>query len=113
MPPRDRWSSPDVIGDAAAAREYPVLEVIPGTELTHRPSRIRGTVTSFREQQRIVLRDGDGNLHEFTPHQGVFLHAGKPVRLVAGPIPSERSLPLTASGSIDLGRQRAARGLGF
>lgn len=102
-----RWGSPDVIGDAAAAQEYSILEVSLGLELTHRPSRVTGTVAAFTERQRIVLCDQDGNLHDFKPHAGVLLHNGKPVELVAGPSMREQTVRHTASGSIDAGQTRA------
>lgn len=107
MAPKDRWASADVIGDHQAAQTYQVLRVNPGLELTHRPSRITGTVVAFTEGQRILLCDQDGNTHEFKPHQGVLLYKGKPVELVQGEFPSNSSRRFTASGSIDTGPVRA------
>lgn len=107
MPGNNRWDSADLISDDAAARKHPVLEVTPGIELTHRPSRVSGTVTAFTEGQRIVLCDLDGNLHEFKPHKGVLLHHGKPVELVAGDAIQNSAIRFTASGSVDTGPTRA------
>jgi hypothetical protein len=107
MPRNNRWDSADIIGDDVAARKYPVLEVIPGLELTHRPSRVSGTVTAFTEEQRIVLCDQDGNLHEFKPHKGVLLHHGKPIELVAGAAIQDSTIRFTPSGSVDTGPARA------
>lgn len=107
MPSHNRWASADIIGDAATAEKYPLLEVSVGLELTHRPSRVSGTVTAFTEQQRIVLCDQDGNLHEFKPYKGVLLHHGKPVELVAGETSAGSTARLTASGSVGVGPARA------
>ncbi len=104
---KSRWSNDDVLATDAAKRAHPKLPVTPGLELTHRPSRVSGTVTAFTEGQRIVLCDQDGKLHEFKPHKGVLLHHGKPVELVAGEWKSDSDLQLTASGSIVTGPVRA------
>lgn len=111
MSPKDRWGSHDVIGDDDAAKQYPVLEVSPGLELTHRPSRVTGEVVAFTASQRVVLCDQDGNTHEFKPHKGVLLHKGKPVELVQGDLQADQALQFTASGSVDTGpiRARTAR----
>lgn len=103
----NRWSTDDVIAADAETRAHQKLAVTPGIALTHRPSRVSGTVTAFTEGQRIVLCDQDGNLHEFKPHKGVLLHQGKPVELVAGEWKSDAGLQFTASGSIDTGPVRA------
>ena len=87
----------------AAERSYAELPVTRDLELTHRPSRVTGTVTAFTAGQRVVLCDQDGNLHEFKPHPGVLLHKGKPVELVIGEWKSNRGIELTASGSVDTG----------
>ena len=100
MPPNNLWASDDVIGDHAAAREYPRLEVTPGLELTHRPSRVTGVVVRFTQNQRIVLSDQDGNLHDFKPHPGVLLHRGNPVELVVAERLLSSTTRITASGSI-------------
>jgi len=99
----DRWSSRDVLAADTAERAYAKLPVTRDLELTHRPSRVSGTVTAFTAGQRVVLCDQDGNLHEFKPHPGVLLHKGKPVELVAGEWESDRGIRVTASGSIDTG----------
>lgn len=107
MSPSNRWSSRDVVAADTAARAYRRLPVVPGLELTHRPTRVSGTVTAFTAGQRIVLCDQDGNLHEFKPHAGVLLHRGKPVELVAGEWASDAPPQFTASGSVDTGPVRA------
>lgn len=107
MSRKSRWSAQDVLAADAAGRAYQKLQVVPGLELTHRPSRVSGAVTAFTAGQRIVLCDQDGNLHEFKPHAGVLLHKGKPVELVAGEWKSDSPLRYTASGSIDDGPTRA------
>jgi hypothetical protein len=104
-----RWSQRDVLAADAEARSYPKVAVTRDLELTHRPSRVSGTVAAFTEGQRVVLCDQDGNLHEFKPHAGVLLYQGKPVELVAGEWSSDAPTRLTASGSIDSGPVRAQR----
>jgi hypothetical protein len=98
-----RWSSHDVLADAAAARSYPTVAVTRDLLLVHRPSRISGRVVAFTPGQRVVLCDEDGKLHEFTPHPGVLLYRGKPVELTSGEWRSDAPVRLTASGSIDPG----------
>lgn len=107
MSPKKSWSTNDIIASDAAEAAHPKLAVTPGLALTHRPSRVSGTVTAFTEGQRVVLCDQDGNLHEFKPHKGVMLHHGKPVDLVAGEWSSDATIRFTASGSIDAGPTRA------
>jgi hypothetical protein len=107
MSPKDRWASPDVVGDQRAAEKYQILEVSPGLELTHRPSRVTGEVVAFTEGQRILLCDQDGNTHEFKPHKGVLLYKGKPVELIQGDLATNSTPRFTASGSIDTGPIRA------
>jgi len=102
-----RWSSDDVIAADEAERAHAKVLVTPGIELTHRPSRVSGSVTAFTVGQRVVLCDQDGNLHEFKPHKGVFLHKGKPVELIAGDWNSNKKMQFTASGSVDAGQARA------
>jgi hypothetical protein len=105
MSRNNRWASTDIIGDDD--RKYPTLEVVPGMELTHRPSRVTGTVAAFTERQRIVLCDQDGDHHEFKPHKGVLLYREKPVEAVAGTAVRKPVMRFTASGSIDGGPVRA------
>lgn len=107
MSPKDRWASADVVGDHQAAQKYQTLEVVPGLELTHRPSRVTGEVVGFTAGQRILLCDQDGNTHEFKPHKGVLLYRGEPVELVQGRRSVGLERGLTASGSIDTGPTRA------
>jgi hypothetical protein len=107
MSRNNRWASADIIGDDAAAGKYAILEVVPDMQLTHRPSRVTGTVAAFTERQRIVLCDQDGVLHEFKPHPGVLLYKGKPVEAVAGDAIRSSVMRFTASGSIDAGSVRA------
>ncbi len=107
MSPKSRWSSRDVLAADAADRAYPKLPVVPGLQLTHRPSRVSGSVAAFTEGQRVVLCDQDGNLHDFKPHAGVLLYKGKPVELVLGDWSSDAPLQFTASGSVDTGPTRA------
>lgn len=107
MSSKDRWATDDVIGDDLLAQIYPTVEVSQHTVLTHRPSRVTGSVAAFTEGQRIVLRDEDGKLHEFKPHKGVLLCNGEPVELVAAPESADEAMRLTASGSIDAGETRA------
>lgn len=102
-----RWSSNDVIAADAAERAHAKVPVTPGIELTHRPSRVSGSVTAFTAGQRVVLCDQDGSLHEFKPHKGVFLYKGKPVELIAGDWNSNKKMQFTASGSVDAGQDRA------
>ena len=102
--PTDRWASRDVLGDAAVS--YPAVAATPGLQLTHRPSRVSGVVVSFTEGERVVIRDEDGNRHEFKPHPGVLLVAGKPVVLV--PAEGEpKAVHLTRSGSRRVADRRA------
>ncbi len=103
----NRWSQQDVLAADAAARAYPKVRVTKDLELTHRPSRVTGTVTAFTEGQRVVLCDQDGNLHEFKPFAGVLLLQGKPVELIAGDWASDKPTEYTASGSVDTGPTRA------
>lgn len=98
-----------MLEDDAAASAYPIVAAVPGLELTHRPSRVRGVIVSFTEGERVVLRDQDGNPHEFKPHPGVLLSQGKPVRLVPGPARSAHERTLTPSGSVDARPARARR----
>ncbi|MGA9595969.1 MAG: DUF3097 family protein [Acidimicrobiia bacterium] len=105
--PSSRWSSHDVLADAAAARSYPKIPVTRDLPLVHRPSRVSGRVVAFTPGQRVVLCDEDGNLHEFKPHPGVLLYRGKPVELIPGEWRSDAPSRLTASGSIDPGRVAA------
>lgn len=107
MCPQSRWSENDVLAADARKRAYPKLEVVPGLQLTHRPSRVSGTVAAFTAGQRVVLCDQDGNVHEFKPHAGVLLHMGKPVELIAGDWANDAPPRFTASGSIDTGPARA------
>ncbi|MCP4303441.1 MAG: DUF3097 family protein [bacterium] len=109
MSSKNRWSQNDVLAADATKSAHPELAVTPGLELTHRPSRVSGSVTAFTEGQRVVLCDQDGNLHEFKPHKGVMLHKGKPVQLVAGEWKSDAGLRFTASGSVDAGPSRAQK----
>ncbi len=107
MPTNDRWASNDLLQDDAAAATYPAVPAVAGLELTHRPSRVEGVIIAFTQGERVVLRDQDGNLHEFKPHPGVLLSRGKPVRLVTAPADSSDVPTLTPSGSIDAGPVRA------
>lgn len=102
-----RWSSNDVIAADAAEQAHAKVPVTPGIELTHRPSRVSGSVTAFTAGQRVVLCDQDDNLHEFKPHRGVFLYEGKPVELIAGDWNSKKKTQYTPSGSVDSGQARA------
>ncbi|MDJ0497519.1 MAG: DUF3097 family protein [Acidimicrobiia bacterium] len=95
-----RWASRDVIADDQRKREYPKVEAALGLKLTHRPSRTTGVIASFVAGQRVVLRDEAGQLHDLRPHPGVLLLEGKPIELIALEAPSDRSVQLTASGSI-------------
>lgn len=104
---KKRWSNDDVLATDAAKSAHQKLPVTPGLQLTHRPSRVSGTVTAFTEGQRVVLCDQDGNLHEFKPHKGVMLYKGKAVELIAGEWKSDAGLSFTASGSVDKGPVRA------
>ncbi len=107
MPRKDRWAASDVIGDDREKQTYPIIEVSRDTILTHRPSRVTGSVASFTEDQRIVLEDEGGKLHEFKPHKGVLLHNGKPVQLRASTGTADKAMTFTASGSVDIGETRA------
>ena len=103
------WAHRDVLGDDAADSVYPTARVVPGLELTHRPSRVSGAVASFTEGERVVLIDQDGNRHEFKPHPGVMLLEGRPVRLIAPASKPTQQRTLTPSGSIYVGPVRARK----
>lgn len=79
-----------------------------GMELQHTGSGTIGSVVRFAEGQVIVLRDGQGRDHQFTPIDGLFRYQGVPVALrtaSAAPVVVEASV--TASGSVDVGEMPA------
>lgn len=111
--PQDRWNIDDIIEADRKVAAYQELPVTIGMELVYGPTHTKGIVTAFTAGQRVMLEDRWGQLHEFKPLDGLFLHKGKRVALVAGE-GQPKAARQTASGSVDpgsipAGRARASR----
>jgi len=104
----DRWNIDDIIEADRKAAAYRELPVTIGMELVYGPTHTKGVVTAFTAGQRVMLEDRWGQLHEFKPRDGLFLHKGKRVALVAGEV-QPKAARQTASGSVDPGSIRAGR----
>jgi len=82
---------------------YAPVAARPGLVVEHRASGTVGAVVSFKPQL-VVVRDRYGRDHSLQPRDGAFMVDGKAVAL-RQPEPKERNrtVRLTASGSVDVG----------
>jgi hypothetical protein len=106
MTERDRWAEEDIL-ETFKKPAYPVLEIRPGTTLTHTGSRFTGDVAGFSQGDQVVLVDDSGRRELFRAHDGAFLHKGVRVALRASTTPGEPARRFTPSGSIGPVKARA------
>lgn len=89
---------------------HPAIGVLAGDRIRHRPSGTDGTLVRL-ENDEVLLRDGDGQVHRFRRTAGNFEIDGRRCLPVAGRADAESTPTISASGSIAVRHEaRVARG---